>query len=185
VKVKETALKGLMLIETDFFIDRRGFFLETWHQKRYAEKGLAADFVQDNLSASGQGVLRGLHFQHPNGQDKLVSVIEGEVFDVAVDIRRGSPTYGRWEGYYLSGDNKKQLYVPAGFAHGFCVISEKVLFAYKCTDYYAPQTERGILWNDPAIGIEWPVANPVLSDKDRALPLLQDLEPEHLPVYDG
>ena len=181
--VKETTLKDLLLIEPACYGDRRGFFMETWHRERYKQLGIEAEFVQDNLSLSARGVLRGLHFQNPFGQDKLAYVLEGEVFDVAVDIRRGSPTFGQWEGFYLSGDNKKQLFVPKGFAHGFCVLSETVIFAYKCSDYYAPAAEKGILWNDSQIGIKWPVEEPLLSDKDQGLPLLKDLKKEELPVY--
>ncbi len=175
MKVKETSMQGLLLIEPDCFGDQRGFFMETWQKERYKSFGIEEDFVQDNLSYSEHGVLRGLHFQSPQGQGKLVYVISGEVFDVAVDIRRGSPTFGRWEGYYLSGENKRQLYVPAGFAHGFCVTGESALFAYKCTDYYNREAEKGLLWNDPDLGINWPLENPVLSDKDLVLPRLKEL----------
>ena len=181
--VKETTLKGLVLIEPDCYGDRRGFFMETWHRERYKELGIEAEFVQDNLSLSARGVLRGLHFQNPFGQDKLVYVLEGEVFDVAVDIRLGSPTFGQWEGFYLSADNKRQMIVPKGFAHGFCVMSDRALFAYKCTDFYAPDAEKGILWNDPQIGIKWPVEEPLLSEKDLKLPLLKEIKSQELPVY--
>lgn len=165
--------------------DARGFFMETWHQQRYAAAGLPASFVQDNLSLSKQGTLRGLHFQHPHAQGKLVFVLQGEVFDVAVDIRNGSPTFGQWVGVTLSADNKRQLYIPAGFAHGFCVTSETALFAYKCTDFYQPQAEGGIIWDDPELGIEWPIDTPLLSAKDRTYPRLQELPPERLPQYGG
>lgn len=175
MKVLETKLPGVLIIEPDVHGDARGFFMETWQQKRYAEYGLPANFVQDNLSLSHKGVLRGLHYQDPNPQGKLVYVLQGEVFDVAVDIRRDSPTFGQWVGVTLSSENKRQLYIPEGFAHGFCVTSETALFAYKCTDYYNPQAEHGIIWNDPDIGIEWPVKKPVLSEKDRQNMRLKDI----------
>ena len=176
MKVKETTLPGLILIEADCFGDQRGFFMETWQKERYRSFGIEEEFVQDNLSYSEHGVLRGLHFQNPQGQGKLVYVIKGEVYDVAVDIRKGSPTFGKWEGHYLSGENRSQLYVPAGFAHGFCVTGDCALFAYKCTDYYNREAEKGLLWNDPEIGIDWPLENPVLSEKDAVLPRLKDLK---------
>jgi len=181
MKISETKLPGVLIIEPAVFGDARGFFMETWHQKRCAEVGLPTSFVQDNLSFSRQGTLRGLHFQHPHAQGKLVYVLQGEVFDVAVGIRIGSPTFGQWVGVTLSADNKRQLYIPAGFAHGFCVTSETALFAYKCTDFYNPQAEGGILWNDPDIGIAWPIDTPVLSEKDRNYPRLKDLPPGRLP----
>ncbi len=149
--------------------------METWHHQRYAEAGLDAIFVQDNLSRSCRGTLRGLHYQDPSPQGKLVSVLEGEVFDVAVDIRPASPTFGRWVSFYLSSDNHRQLYVPPGFAHGFCVTSESALFSYKCTDFYNPAAEGGIAWNDPDLAIHWPVNDPLLSPRDRQAPRLRDL----------
>ncbi len=158
----ETRLPGVIVIEPTVFGDDRGFFCETWNQARYAAAGVPEVFVQDNLSFSRRGVLRGLHFQHPHAQGKLVYVLMGEVFDVAVDIRIGSPTFGQWAGVVLSGENKRQIYIPPGFAHGFCVTSESALFAYKCTDVYVPQAEGCVLWNDPALGIEWPIAQPAL-----------------------
>lgn len=185
MKVLETALTGLLLIKPDSYKDNRGYFMESWHREKYRQHGVALEFVQDNLSYSKRGVLRGLHFQYPFAQDKLVYVLAGEVFDVAVDIRRGSPTFGQWEGFLLSGNNKLQLFVPGGFAHGFCVTSETALFAYKCTDFYVPAAEKGILWNDPQLGIKWPVSEPVLSDKDMELPLMKSLELEKLPVFAG
>lgn len=157
--------------------------METWNQARYVEAGLPDTFVQDNLSYSRRGVLRGLHFQNPNGQGKLVYVLQGEVFDVAVDIRRGSPTFGQSASVVLSSDNKRQFYIPPGFAHGFCVTSETALFAYKCTTPYSPKDEGGILWNDPALGLDWPIAEPDLSDKDRAAPALARYPQERLPAY--
>lgn len=174
MNVSGTKLPGVFVVEPRVFGDSRGFFMESFNGKRYAEHGLPELFVQDNLSYSARGVLRGLHFQNPRPQGKLVCVLEGEVFDVAVDIRVGSPTFGEWVGVTLSSENKRQLYVPPDFAHGFVVTSEVALFFYKCTDYYAPESEGTVLWNDPGIGIEWPVENPTLSTKDRnASPLLR------------
>lgn len=181
MKVHETELKGLLVLEPDCFGDRRGFFMETWQKERYRALGIEEEFVQDNLSYSEQGILRGLHYQKPQGQGKLVYVIEGEVYDVAVDIRKGSPTFGRWAGYCLSGDNKRQLYIPAGFAHGFCVTGKSALFAYKCTDYYNREAEKGVIFNDPDLGIDWLVEKPVLSEKDQELPRLKDINSDDLP----
>jgi len=183
MKISETKLPEVLIIEPAVFGDARGFFMETWHQKRCAAVGLPTSFVQDNLSFSRQGTLRGLHFQHPHAQGKLVYVLQGEVFDVAVDIRFGSPTFGQWVGITLSAGNKRQLFIPPGFAHGFCVTSETALFAYKCTDFYNPQAEGGIIWNDPDIGIAWPIDTPVLSEKDRNYPRLKELPPGRLPQY--
>jgi len=168
-------IKGLLIIEPDVFGDARGFFLESWSRDRYRATGLDADFVQDNFSLSCRGTVRGLHFQNPRPQGKLVSVWQGEVFDVAVDIRRDSPTFGRWCGVNLSSENKRQFYVPPGFAHGFAVLSETALFHYKCTDLYSPRDERGFRWDDPSVGIVWPVANPTLSRRDAQAPLLKEL----------
>jgi dTDP-4-dehydrorhamnose 3,5-epimerase len=179
----ETKLPGVMIFEPKVFGDERGFFMETWHADRYEEAGLPACFVQDNLSFSRRGVLRGLHFQNPDQQGKLVYVLQGEVYDVAVDIRVGSPTFGKWEAIVLTSGNKRQFYVPEGFAHGFLVISDTVLFAYKCTARYNAKAEASVLWNDPEIGIEWPVEEPVLSDKDRAAPPLAEMPVERLPRY--
>lgn len=184
MNVIKTDLPGVLIIEPRVFGDARGFFIETWHQGKYADLGLPERFVQDNLSRSTKGVLRGLHYQHPQAQGKLVYVLDGEVFDVAVDVRVGSPTFGRWVGVTLSAENKRQMYVPPGFAHGFCVTSDSVLFAYKCTDFYNPKTEGSVCWNDPAIGIVWPIAQPSLSDKDRVAPLLKDVPRERLPLYE-
>ena len=173
-------IEGLMLIEPKVFGDARGFFYESWNERRYREAGIAAAFVQDNLTFSRRGALRGLHFQNPTPQAKLVTVLQGEVFDVAVDIRRGSPTFGRWHGVNLSADNKRQFFVPVGFAHGFAVLSETALFAYKCTDFYSPLNEGTVAWDDPDIGIRWPVTNPVLSDKDQRGMRLKDVPPGKL-----
>lgn len=185
MNVIETKLPGVMIIEPKVFGDARGYLMETWNQARYAQAGLTTSFVQDNLSFSARGVLRGLHFQNPNAQGKLVYVLQGEVFDVAVDIRVGSPTFGQWVGVSLSSENNRQLYVPGGFAHGFCVISETVLFAYKCTDFYNPKAEGGIIWNDPGIGIDWPITTPNLSEKDGSYPKLKDIPLTQLPKYGG
>lgn len=176
-------LPGVLLIKPRVFGDERGFFMESWNRQRYADAGVPAEFVQDNLSFSRRGILRGLHFQQPNPQGKLVSVLQGEVFDVVVDIRRGSPTFGQWEGFTLSSENKHQLYVPEGFAHGFCVTSDVALFAYKCSRYYAPDSEGSILWNDPDLGIDWPISEVELSAKDSHAPCLKDIPPERLPLY--
>lgn len=156
--------------------------METWHSSKYAEQGLDVDFVQDNHSRSQRGVLRGLHYQLEQPQGKLVRVSSGSVFDVAVDIRKGSPTFGQWVGIELSGENFKQLYVPPGFAHGFCVLSESADFIYKCTDFYAPEYEHGILWNDPDVGIKWPGGEFIVSDKDASNELLKNMG-DQLPLY--
>ncbi|TCJ11710.1 dTDP-4-dehydrorhamnose 3,5-epimerase [Parasulfuritortus cantonensis] len=181
----ETTLPGVRLIEPTVFGDERGFFLETWHQARYAELGLPECFVQDNLSYSRRGVLRGLHFQHPHDQGKLIYVLQGEVFDVAVDIRVGSPSFGRTAVAVLSADNRRQFYIPPGFAHGYCVTSESALVAYKCSEFYAPGTEASLLWNDPDLAIDWPERAPELSAKDRAALPLHAFPRERLPVYVG
>ncbi|MEW6698642.1 MAG: dTDP-4-dehydrorhamnose 3,5-epimerase [Bacillota bacterium] len=181
MKLMETRLPGVVIIEPRVFNDSRGFFMEIWQQERYQQAGISAGFVQDNLSFSTKGVLRGLHFQNPNTQGKLVCVLQGEVFDVAVDIRVGSPTFGQWVGVLLSADNMRQLYIPEGFAHGFCVLSDTALFTYKCTDYYNPATEGGIIWNDPDINIDWPLEEPVLSKKDINFPQLRNIAANRLP----
>jgi dTDP-4-dehydrorhamnose 3,5-epimerase len=182
MRTAATDLPGVLVIEPSVFGDARGFFTETWRSDRYAELGLPAVFVQDNLSFSTQGVLRGLHYQHPQGQGKLVYVLQGEVFDVAVDVRVGSPTFGRWAGVTLSADSHRQFYIPPGFAHGFVVLSPTALFAYKCTEYYAPEHEGSLLWSDPALGIAWPVRDPALSAKDAAAPRLADIDRVRLPA---
>ena len=172
MKVIDTKIPDVKIIEPDVFGDERGFFMETWNQKEFEEKvtGKPTPFVQDNHSKSKQGILRGLHYQTENTQGKLVRVVSGEVFDVAVDIRKNSPTYGQWVGVYLSAENKRQLWIPEGFAHGFYVTSESAEFVYKCTDYYNPNSEVSILYNDESIAIKWPLFNeqiPILSDKDK------------------
>lgn len=173
-------IAGLLILEPQVFGDARGFFLETWNEQRYREAGLDMRFVQDNLSLSRRGTLRGLHFQNPHSQGKLVWVIEGEVFDVAVDLRRSSPTFGRWHGLRLSSQNRLQFFVPPGFAHGFAVLSETALFTYKCTDFYSPKDEVTLRWDDPDVGVQWPVSNPVLSEKDRKGLALRELPAERL-----
>ena len=183
MKLIETSLAGAMLIEPKVFGDARGFFYESYNKAAWAQAGLAVDFVQSNVSRSARGVLRGLHYQWPNPQGKLVSVLEGEVYDVAVDIRRGSPTFGKSLGVMLTADNHRHFWLPEGFAHGFCVVSEFATFAYQCTALYDPKADAGIRWNDAALAIDWPVSAPLLSDKDRRTPLLEDVPSERLPVY--
>lgn len=183
MKFVPTELPGLVVVEPTVHGDDRGMFMETWHRRRFAEAGLEAEFVQDNHSRSRKGALRGLHYQHPRGQVKLCRVIAGEVFDVCVDVRRGSPTFGKVSCTTLSAENHRMLWIPAGFAHGFYVLGENTEFVYKCSDFYAPETERGILWNDPALAIPWPAGTPVLSPKDAAHPRLADVPPEHLPPF--
>jgi dTDP-4-dehydrorhamnose 3,5-epimerase len=183
VKVLATELPGVLLLEPRVFEDARGSFQELYHERRYAEAGIPGPFVQDNLSRSVRGTLRGLHFQEPHAQGKLIQVLSGSVYDVVVDVRRGSPTFGRWVGLTLSAESQRQLWVPPGFAHGFCVTSERCDFLYKCTEFQAPGSERGIAWDDPALAIPWPVAEPLLSPKDARLPRLA--EAPVLPVYTG
>ena len=185
MKITSMSLPEVLLIEPKRFGDARGYFLETWHEERYAAAGFKHRFVQDNLSCSAHGILRGLHLQHPNEQGKLVYVLAGEVFDVAVDVRVGSPNFGKWTGAPLSSEDHRQLWIPPGFAHGFCVTSTTALFAYKCTELYSVADELGVAWNDPAIAIAWPVAQPLLSTKDKVLPRLADIDPARLPRYQG
>lgn len=174
MNIIKTSLEGVLIIEPNVFKDSRGFFMETYHEERYRQFGIDRIFVQDNLSYSVQGTLRGLHFQKKHPQAKLVQVITGEIFDVAVDIRQGSPTFGKWTGVSLSDQNQRQLFIPEGFAHGFCVMSETCHFSYKCSDFYAPDDEGGILWSDPDIGIEWLIKEPIISEKDKKHPRLSD-----------
>jgi len=182
MKVTATENPEVLLIEPDVFRDPRGSFMETYHARKFRLQGLPEVFVQDNHSRSTRGVLRGLHYQLEHPQGKLVRVVSGEVIDVAVDIRRGSPFFGKWVGAVLSEDNLKQMYIPPGFAHGFCVLSERADVLYKCTDFYTPGDEYGIAWDDPDIGIKWPTLDYVLSDKDRRYPRLED-SGDRLPLY--
>lgn len=176
MQIIETAIPDVKIIQPKVFGDERGFFIETFEKNRYREMlGIDSDFVQDNHSRSQKGVLRGLHFQTENPQGKLVRCVRGEVFDVAVDIRPGSPTFGKWAGVLLNEDNKTQFWIPPGLAHGFAVLSETADFEYKCTDFYNPEAEGCLIWNDPAVGIEWPLQNPLLSAKDRQGKTLEEL----------
>jgi dTDP-4-dehydrorhamnose 3,5-epimerase len=184
VKILPTEIPGVLILEPKVFGDERGFFLETFHAQRYADAGIPGPFVQDNYSRSVKGTLRGLHFQEPYAQGKLVQVVAGAVYDVAVDVRKGSPSFGKWVAVELSAENKRQFWVPPGFAHGFCVLSESADFQYKCTSLYAPQNERAVIWNDPDLAIPWPVSGaPKLSAKDAAAPRLKDAPV--LPAYVG
>lgn len=183
MKVHETDLPGCLVIEPRVFGDERGFFYESWNHSRFREAGIDATVVQSNVSQSTRGVLRGLHYQWPNPQGKLVSVLEGEVYDVAVDVRRGSPHFGRWTAAMLTADNKRHFWIPEGFAHGFVVVSERATFTYLCTALYDAPADAGIRWNDAAIGIDWPVAHPILSGKDERAPFLAEIAPERLPVF--
>jgi len=182
--ITPTDIPGVFVLTPRVFGDSRGFFLETYQRLRYGDAGVDVEFVQDNHSRSSRGVLRGLHYQLRNPQAKLIYVARGEVLDVAVDIRRGSPTFGRCVTCHLSDNNHRQIYVPTGFAHGFCVLSEQADVIYKCTDFYAPDDEYGVLWSDPALAISWPTQiEPMLSAKDAALRPLRDIPPEHLPLF--
>lgn len=182
MNVTSLSLPEVLLIEPTVFGDERGYFMESWNRQRYAGAGIDVDFVQSNVSRSAHGVLRGLHYQNPNPQGKLVYVTEGEVFDVAVDIRPQSPRFGQWAGALLSAENHRQLYVPPGFAHGFCVTAKNATFCYLCTSLYDAQADASIAWNDPAIGIEWPLDEPSLSNKDRKAPRLADIASDRLPT---
>lgn len=179
----ETGLPGCLLLEPQVFGDERGFFYESFNLDKLAEHGLAPRFVQGNVSRSARGVLRGLHYQWPKPQGKLVSVLEGEVWDVAVDIRRGSPTFGRWTAAVLNADNKRHFWIPEGYAHGFVVLGDSALFSYLCTETYDREADAGIRWNDARLAIDWPVAEPVLSAKDANAPFLDDIAAERLPAY--
>lgn len=183
MKLIKTALEGCVVIEPKVHGDARGFFYESFNAARFAEAGLNLSFVQTNVSRSEQGVLRGLHYQWPNPQGKLVSVLEGEVYDVAVDIRVGSPTFGQWAAAILSAENKRHFWVPEGFAHGFAVLSGPATFVYQCTALYDAPSDASIRWNDAALAIDWPLAQPALSDKDNKAPFLADVAAEKLPVY--
>jgi dTDP-4-dehydrorhamnose 3,5-epimerase len=183
MRVTPLEIPEVVLVEPRVFGDERGYFTEVWVAPRYQEFGLPGLFLQDNLSRSAHGVIRGLHLQHPHGQGKLVSAVYGEVFDVAVDVRVGSPTFGRWVATTLSESNKHQLYIPPGFAHGLCVTSEFALLSYKCTEVYHPEAELGVCYDDPDIGISWPVEQSLVSTRDRAHPRLKDLDWSRLPSY--
>ena len=182
MKIIPTRLPGVVVVEPAVHRDDRGYLTEVWNQRRFDDAGLPVRFVQDNLSSSKRGVLRGLHYQWPAAQGKLVSALQGEVYDVAVDIRADSPTFGEWVGVTLSAENKHQIYVPPGFAHGFVVLSESALVLYKCSEFYTPSDEGSVLWDDPAIGIDWPIANPTLAAKDAAAPRLADLPEDRRPT---
>jgi len=176
MKVTKTPIEGLCIITPDVFSDERGFFFEGYQKERYQKLGVEAEFVQDNISFSKKGVLRGLHYQVPPfDQGKLVSVLQGSVLDVAVDIRSASPTFGKYVSVELSAENKKQFFIPSGFAHGFLALEEGTLFQYKCTNVYSKECDRGILWNDPELGIEWGIVNPILSPKDEQHPFWKDM----------
>ena len=175
MKITPVDIPGLLVISPDVYHDNRGFFMESYHEERYFKQGLTEKFVQDNHAGSIKNVLRGLHYQTKHAQGKLIRAIQGEVFDVAIDIRRGSATFGKWFGIHLSAENHKQLYIPADFAHGYCAMSEYVEIQYKCTEKYYPSYDAGIRWDDPDIGINWPVSNPILSKKDEALPYLNQI----------
>jgi dTDP-4-dehydrorhamnose 3,5-epimerase len=183
MKIIQTGLPGCVVIEPAVFGDARGAFYETFNAERFGELGLPTRFVQSNVSTSSRSVLRGLHYQWPRPQGKLVTVLEGEVYDVAVDIRRGSPTFGRHEAVILSAENKRQFWIPEGFAHGFAVLSERAVFNYLCTDVYVREADAGIAWNDQTVAVDWPIADPQLSDKDQRAPFLADVPVEKLPVY--
>ncbi len=183
MNVMPTALPEVLLVEPRAFEDARGWFLETWHAERYGAEVSARGLVQDNVSVSRRGVVRGLHFQHPHGQGKLISVLAGSAFDVAVDIRRGSPSFGRWVGEELSDRNHRQLWIPPGFAHGFQALTDAVVLHYKCTDLYHADCDRAVLWSDPALAIAWPLSGAVVSPKDAAARRLEDLPPDLLPTW--
>ncbi len=185
VSFRETLIDGVLICDLDVYEDDRGYFLETFHLEKYVEGGIHGPFVQDNYSHSVRGVLRGLHYQLPRAQAKLVSCIQGTIFDVAVDVRLGSPTFGKWVGTVLSDENRRQLFIPEGFAHGFCVLSPAADVVYKCSDFYHSEDDRGLRWSDETANIDWPVRNPILSDKDKSLPSLAELPEERLPRYEA
>ncbi len=182
MQVTRINIPGVLVLEPSVLGDHRGSFAETYHEERYREAGITEHFVQDNYSRSIRNTVRGLHFQHPNAQGKLVMALEGTVYDVVLDIRKGSPTFGKWYGIVLSGSTVQQLYIPPGCAHGFCVTSDTACFLYKCTAYYSPTNDRGVLWNDPTLGIPWPVTQPILSQKDQAHRPLAAIEGD-MPLY--
>jgi dTDP-4-dehydrorhamnose 3,5-epimerase len=182
----ETDLPGVVILEPEVFADPRGCFFESYHARKFADLGITAAFVQDNHSHSGRGTLRGLHYQLRHPQAKLCRVVQGEVFDVAVDVRRGSPTFGQWTGVRLSAENHRQIFIPTGYAHGFLVLSGTADFLYKCDDFYSPGDDYGVAWNDPLLAIQWPLEGPpLLSNKDHQNPTLADAAPDCLPVYPG
>jgi dTDP-4-dehydrorhamnose 3,5-epimerase len=183
MKVAASTLPGVIVVEPRVHQDSRGFFFESFHQAKYEEAGIKAQFVQTNVSRSAKGVLRGLHYQWPHPQGKLVSVSEGEVYDVAVDIRRGSPTFGQWMGVMLTADNHRHLWIPEGFAHGFCVLSDFATFTYQCTTLYDPVADASIRWNDQQISVDWPISQPLISDKDAKAPYLADVPADRLPTF--
>jgi dTDP-4-dehydrorhamnose 3,5-epimerase len=185
MKVLPTRLPDVRIIELDVYEDSRGFFTEIFHEERYRLQGVAAAMVQVNLSHSVHGTVRGLHYQVRRPQAKLIQVVQGEIYDVAVDIRLGSPTFGRWMGVSLSEKERRQIYIPGGFAHGFCVVGDTAGVIYGCTAFYDPQDEGGILWCDPEVGIDWPISEPILSAKDSRLPRLAEIARERLPLYEG
>ena len=185
MNVLPTDLEGVYIIEPAVFGDHRGFFMETHNQKRYRDNNIDRTFIQDNLSYSSRNTLRGLHYQLPQSQAKLIQVITGEIYDVAVDIRKGSLTFGKWVGVHLSDENHRQIFVSEGFAHGFCVLSEFAHVLYKCTDFYSPEDEKGVLWSDPELSIDWPVREPVLSAKDEKYSCLSEIPSEHLFKFES
>ena len=183
IKVEKTSLPGVLVVEPRVFGDDRGFFLETFHQQKYRASGIDRNFVQDNHSHSRKNTLRGFHYQLSHPQAKLISVIRGEIFDVAVDIRKGSPTFSKWAGVHLSEENKRQLFIPEGFAHAFFVISNDADVIYKCSELYFQEDEHGVIWSDPQIGVKWPGHDPLLSDKDKKFPRLSEIPENLLPVF--
>ncbi len=185
MKVEPAPLKDVLIVRPDVFPDDRGRFMEIHREERYAAQGISTPFVQDNLSRSARGTLRGLHFQHPRPQAKLIQAIRGAVFDVVVDVRLGSPAFGRWFGLPLSAEDPCQHFVPEGFAHGFCALTDDALVLYKCSDVYVPECDAGILWSDPDLAVDWPVKDPLLSPKDRDLPRLRHVSKDALPIYAG
>lgn len=183
MKIVETSLPGALVLEPQVFGDARGFFYESYNKARFHKAGITGEFVQTNVSRSSRGVLRGLHYQWPNPQGKLVSVLEGEVYDVAVDIRRGSPHFGKWAAVMLSAENKRHFWIPEGFAHGFCVVSEFATFTYQCTSLYDGAVDAGVRWDDADIGIDWLIESPLLSEKDQKTPFLRDITIDRLPEF--